>query len=715
VDVMVLDIPLRLRQKDFRFVLLVGKRPFEDDWETTAQYQWTDEKIRNHNGNIGIVMGTGGLCSIDCDTDMLKELSQLDTFIVKTGGLGEHYHIYFICKDFKDLTNHQLADAKSDFRCWHKQCVLPPSTHPDTGKKYEVFKDVSIKEVTAEEIKDILKKYQKNKTTITSSETPKDYSRSGIEFGNVCKLIRKGYSKEKIWQEMKAYAKWSESQEQYREHTYKRALDKADEKSYQEYKKQEIVKKTIEESAQIDATKWKLQQEVYTLLLSKDAFSKGKATELIVKAIKEERKFYTIRSDEKNEMWVYHDGIYVPQGESYIKEFTRQILGQVYSPQLGNNVTAKIQADTYIDPNKFFNQNNIKEIPIQNGILNLKTREILSYTQDKIFFNKLPIKYDPQATCEAIEQHFKAILKHEEDLPVMYEIFGFLLWKEYFIEKAIMFTGDGRNGKGKTIMLMERFLGKENCTNVTIQGLETDKYKLGELFNKMANLSGDLDKTALKHTGNFKSATGRDPLGASRKFMIDLQFINYAKFIFSANELPKTHDITPAFWNRWILLEFPYTFISAKEYEQLPNKEGYKIADPNIISKLSNEDQLSGLLNKALDGLDRLHKQGDFSTTKNTEQLKSLWIRKSDSFTSFITECCEEGEAECEKGYFKKCYIKYCKINRVKQVRLTEMISTLDEHGVFEQKDGGTRFWSGIKIKEVVFNKITIESISEIV
>jgi len=37
----------------------------------------------------------------------------------------------------------------------------------------------------------------------------------------------------------------------------------------------------------------------------------------------------------------------------------------------------------------------------------------------------------------------------------MFELFGFLLYKNYFIEKGVMFIGDGRNGKGKTINLMK--------------------------------------------------------------------------------------------------------------------------------------------------------------------------------------------------------------------------------------------------------------------
>ena len=475
---------------------------------------------------------------------------------------------------------------------------------------------------------------------------------------------------------------------------------------------EEESKKTIYNSSKLDVDKWKLQKEVYDLLLLKN---RGKATELIVNAIKMERTFYTIRCDEKKEIWIYDNGIYIPQGESYIKEFTRQILGVAFTSHFVNDVTAKIMADTYIDQKTFFDSVDKENICLLNGILNLITRELKPFDSLKIFFNKIPITYDPVAVCPAVDAHFKAVLKKESDAPVIYELFGYLLWKEYFIEKAFMLSGSGRNGKGKTLGLMKRFIGSENCTNIPIQHLETDKFAVGELFNKMANLSGDIDKIALKHTGIFKNATGRDLLSASRKFMTNLCFVNYAKFIFCANELPKTYDMTPAFWNRWVLLEFPYTFVSQKEYDCLSDKTGYKVADPSIIEKLSTDSELSGLLNKALEGIDRLRTKGDFSYSKNTEELKNLWIKKSDSFSAFINDFCEEGDFEVEKGFFKKCYVDFCRMNRIKQLGTKDIANTMDDRGFWEVRDSSTRCWHGLRIKEVELIKRKDSLISEFV
>ena len=429
------------------------------------------------------------------------------------------------------------------------------------------------------------------------------------------------------------------------------------------------------------------------------------ATELIVKAIMEENYIYTTRDDVKSEMWIYDDGIYIPQGKTYVSEFTRKVLGEAFTTSFCNQVVAKIEADTYINQEQFFDNNIVDEIAIKNGVLNLITREITEYSPNKVFFNKIPVTYDKDATCEAIETHFKAVLKHEEDVPVMYEIFGYLLWKEYFIEKSVMFSGCGRNGKSKTVDLMKRFIGADNCANIPLQDLETKPFALSGLFSKMANLSADLSSTALKTTGNFKTLTGRDMISADRKFLPRINFVNYAKMIFCANELPKTYDETAAFWNRWEPLEFPHTFVSKKEYDMSKDKTGMKIADTEIIKKLTIDSELSGLLNSALNGLDRLRQQKDFSGNQNAEDIKHMWIRKSDSFSAFLMDECEEDfDNKIPKNELSMAYSKYCRHNKLKPKGTISVKNTMSMKGYYDSRNTINEefvlVWNGIKLKQ---------------
>jgi len=447
-----------------------------------------------------------------------------------------------------------------------------------------------------------------------------------------------------------------------------------------------------------------LTTEILTLLAIK---KRGEATELLVEDILNKNYIYTTRDDIKSEMWIYNNGIYIPQGRSFIKEYCRKKLGQAFNIHICNEIINKIEADTFIDHDKFFKTNYLYEVPVENGILNLITKEIIRFNPKKIFFNKLPIKFDPTKECPNILKHFKDVLKSEDDVPVILELIGYLLFKEYKIEKAFMFVGKGRNGKSKTLELMKLFLGVDNCSSLPLSIMKHDSFSLSELFGKMANLAGDLSNTDLRETGTIKQLIGRDTIQAKRKFLKDLNFVNYAKLVFAANELPRVYDTTDGFWTKWVLLEFPYKFITQKEFNSLSeeDKKMKKILDSDIIKKISTPNEMSGLLNHALEKLSVLLNHEEFSYSKGTSEVKELWIRQSDSFTSFCLDNIEEDNyGIITKSELRKAYFNYCKEHNIKGSSDKSIKITLqNKYGVEENRkkinDIQVYVWEGISFK----------------
>jgi len=431
------------------------------------------------------------------------------------------------------------------------------------------------------------------------------------------------------------------------------------------------------------------------------------ATELIVQHIEKNNNIYSTRNDLRNEVWFYDKGIYKPNGKTKIQELTRKVLGYIYTPQRVNKIIAKIEADTLIDEDDFFNTNNINEIPVQNGILNLITLELEEFTPKKIFFNKLPVKYDVDAKCENIDKFLSEVLKDPHDKDVMYQKFGYDLYKEHFIEKATMFVGDGRNGKGKLLALKKNFLGSENCCSVSLNQMHSGSTSVCELYGKLVNIAGDLSNNAFKDTGLFKEITGRDPIGAKRKYLNDLNFVNYSKQYFACNELPKVYDRSLGFYSRWDLFEFPYTFVSQGEYDMANDKTNLKIKDERVIDKIIVPEELSGLLNKALEGLKIILEKGDFSYTKGTKDVKDFWIRKSDSFAAFCLDMLDEDvDGHISKKDLRQAFKKYHKKHGVKGASDRAIkVALEDNYGVVEERiivnkliDGyGDWCWSGIK------------------
>jgi hypothetical protein len=75
-----------------------------------------------------------------------------------------------------------------------------------------------------------------------------------------------------------------------------------------------------------------------------------------------------------------------------------------------------------------------------------------------------------------------------------------------------------------------------------------------------------------------------------------------------------------------------------------------KLRDENIIEKITNEDELSGFLNRCLYSLERLMVNKTFSTTLGSQEIKEMWIRKSNSVVAFAMENVEEDY----EGYITK-------------------------------------------------------------
>lgn len=453
----------------------------------------------------------------------------------------------------------------------------------------------------------------------------------------------------------------------------------------------------------------KLRNEVNQQLALK---LRQEATELIVDQIKKDNYIYTTKDDVKSEMWIYQEGIYKPNGKSYVKEYSRLVLAEAYTINLANDVLNKIETDTYINQEDFFQNNYVDEIPVINGILNVRTRKLSDFNPKKIFFNKIPISYNKDSTAESIDKFISDIVATEEDKTVAYELIGAGLYKEYFTEKAGMLVGNGRNGKSKFLELIKRMVGVDNTCAVPLRAMKEDNSSLCELHNRLFNLAGDLSNTDLKDTGCFKQTVGRDILQAHRKFLRDLKFVNFAKHLFACNELPKVYDTTDGFWTKWVVLEFPYKFVSSKEYERTPKemRDKLKIKDPEIIEKITTEHELSGLLNLALDGLDRLFKNKNFSQTKGTIEIKDFWIRNSDSFAAFCIDCIDEDyEGYITKKDLRKRYHRYCKGHKIKGAGDKAIKATLeDRYGVIESRkyinESQEHIWEGIKLRGNLIN-----------
>lgn len=436
--------------------------------------------------------------------------------------------------------------------------------------------------------------------------------------------------------------------------------------------------------------------EAQKLILAKQPDA---ASELLTKEIIDRNKIYTTRDDNNSEVWMYQEGIYVPNGKTYITEYCREQLGEAFTTYRANQVIAKVSADTYINPKDFFFNDNPAEIPVLNGILNLETKELTPFTPEKIFFNKINAEYDTSADCPSFKKHIETVLGFPEEIKVMQEVFGWCLWKEYTPEKFIVAYGTGRNGKDKTFEVLRILLGLDNCASKSLYDLQYNQWASGELFNKMVNISGENSNAPLKYVEALKALTGRSLISGQRKYMTSIHFVNYAKMIFSCNHIPEISEDSMAIWARIIMLNFPYQFLKQEEIDFAEDSTWMLPKDEGIVKKITTPEELSGVLNWALEGLHRLREQGDFSVSKTTAQVRNEWQRQANSLKAFVFEKCEQTDAITTKTDFKAAYYDYCKLNGVKKLPYGEWPKILKEFGIFPERTDKAKVWEGVKLR----------------
>ena len=412
----------------------------------------------------------------------------------------------------------------------------------------------------------------------------------------------------------------------------------------------------------------------------------------------EEHHFKTTTDTEK--LYRYSHGVYLDDGEVILKAALEAEFGDKTSNRLVADIVGKVKRRTYTDRELF---NNRRVINVKNGLLDLETLKLQPHTPDYLSTAQIDVTYNPAAKAPTISKFIRDVAQ-SEDVDLIEEIIGWLLWPDYHVHKAIMLVGPGRNGKGTLLRLIAAFLGRKSISNVTLQDLVSDTFAKSDLYGKLANIGGDLPARDLSDTAAFRNLTGGDDNRAQEKYRPAFNFRNKAKMLFSANVLPRSSDDTYAFYARWILIEFLNRFTL---------DDG--TADPNLDEKLQTPEELSGLLNIALEGLKRLKANGwRFSYTKTAEDVEVMYKRNANPVFAFLMDECEAGTAidYIEKSVFFDKFNSYCKAHSLRPLSVTkfgELLKDQTEIPVSSFKpwvERGNRpmCWSGVKFKTLPTN-----------
>jgi len=264
---------------------------------------------------------------------------------------------------------------------------------------------------------------------------------------------------------------------------------------------------------------------------------------------------------------------------------------------------------------------------------------------DKADFLKyqLPFEYNPNAECPIFQKYLDVSLPDKSSQYVLSEYIGYVFARHLKLEKVLFLYGGGANGKSVFFEIVSALLGTQNVSTISIDSIcEQNGYFRAMIANKLVNYSSEIGKHF--ESDKFKQLCSGEPMEVRLPYGKPFQIRNYARLIFNANQLPKDTEQTHAYFRRFLIIPFTVTIPPEQQDIELPNK---------IIN-----NELSGVFNWVLSGLDRIIKQKGFSKCEASEKILEQYRNESDSVEMFLEEN-EYVKSKFQNKLLKDLYFQY--------------------------------------------------------
>lgn len=435
------------------------------------------------------------------------------------------------------------------------------------------------------------------------------------------------------------------------------------------------------EQAKKGALRGKKFREVLKLAASQGLIDEKTLTQseinpiILAKDLMEEYVFTTDK--ETNELYFYdeQEGIYSNKTEQLIKRQIAKRLDENFKTRYYNEIAEFI---TNTAPLVKMDDANPEILAVKNGLLNVLTRKLTLFSKDVYITNKLNVEYKPEVKyADSYNAKFLSeVVSNPTQRKQIQELIGHCLYKKIIAEVSLVCLGKGGNGKSIFLTTIKNFLGLQNVSSHTIQQLCYDKFVIAQLKHKLANICADLPHQELMNTGTYKAIVSGDSV------QIEIKHVQgkgetldpYTKYLYSANHLPpiQNEEDCYAWYRRFIFADFKKTFTTENS---IPRQE--------LLTKLTTPEELTALLNGALEGLERIYKNGDVSNKPSVEEIRKEYRKRSSStlayFDNQITVTDNYEDFVFTDDWFRD-YVTYCHNNKIKPKSKGEFSKDVEQH-----------------------------------
>jgi P4 family phage/plasmid primase-like protien len=346
-------------------------------------------------------------------------------------------------------------------------------------------------------------------------------------------------------------------------------------------------------------------------------------------------RFHFAKND-GDQLFVFREGAYRPNASELIRSACRGLMIEWRTePSWKSAVAHEIAEWVTIPSPKLWDRPPLDRINVLNGILHLESRRLEPHNADWLSPVQLPVVYDPSATCAAWDDFLLGVLPADVfKAQIAFEIVALLMIPFTSGQRALLLRGPRGTGKSRFLAAIRSFLGSENTSSKSLHTLEENRFASAYLYGKLANICADLPTHDLESTSRFKAVTGEDYIDAEIKHGKQFQFRPFARLLFSANEPPTSKDATDAFLDRWWVIPFENRFQDGAEH----------ISAAELDARLSQPNELSGVLNRALEMLPAVLKRKGISQAEAMQKAHDDFCATTDPFRVWLSQYVEEDD-----------------------------------------------------------------------
>ncbi|MDA1773299.1 phage/plasmid primase, P4 family [Bacillus cereus] len=334
----------------------------------------------------------------------------------------------------------------------------------------------------------------------------------------------------------------------------------------------------------------------------------------------------------------------------------------------------------------------------ENGVIDLKTGELLPHDRDLLLTKLSPIKYERNAECPNWKAFLESIFKthtgkaDHELINYLQKAIGYALTGVTKEQVMFFLFGNGRNGKSTFINVVQDILG--DYGRQTNSDTFLKKRNDSGINNDVARLDGARFVSAVESEEGqqlsealVKQITGGEKMSARFLRQEYFEFTPEFKVFFTTNHKPIVKGSDEGIWRRIMLIPFTVTIPKDKIDYDLPDK----------LAK-----EMPGVLRWAVEGCMKWQAEG-LRAPEAVKAATAEYREDMDILAPFIEEnCTVNSSVRIEAKSLYENYTKWCYQNNELELKNRAFYRQLEVRGFKKEKGTGNKnFIIGITLNKL--------------